>query len=50
LDLRALEYFISIYETGSLSAASKKKFVAQPSISSSLKQFVKQPTVPLSIK
>jgi DNA-binding transcriptional LysR family regulator len=37
VDLRALEYFVSIYETGSLSAASKKKFVAQPSISSSLK-------------
>jgi DNA-binding transcriptional LysR family regulator len=37
MDLRALEYFIAIYETGSLSAASKKKFVAQPSISSSLK-------------
>jgi DNA-binding transcriptional LysR family regulator len=37
MDLRALEYFVSIYETGSLSAASKKKFVAQPSISSSLK-------------
>lgn len=38
MDLRALEYFVSIYESGSLSAASKKKFVAQPSISSSLKQ------------
>lgn len=38
LDLRALEYFVTIYETGSLSAASKKKFVAQPSISASLKQ------------
>ena len=38
MDLRALEYFVTIYETGSLSAASKKKFVAQPSISSSLKQ------------
>lgn len=38
MDLRALEYFVAIYETGSLSAASKKKFVAQPSISSSLKQ------------
>jgi DNA-binding transcriptional LysR family regulator len=37
VDLRALEYFVSIYEAGSLSAASKKKFVAQPSISSSLK-------------
>ncbi|GAC21538.1 LysR family transcriptional regulator [Paraglaciecola arctica] len=38
MDLRALEYFVAIYESGSLSAASKKKFVAQPSISSSLKQ------------
>tara|TARA_R110000751_G_scaffold3930_3_gene18381 strand:+ start:25071 stop:25901 length:831 start_codon:yes stop_codon:yes gene_type:complete len=38
VDLRALEYFVAIYETGSLSAASKKKFVAQPSISASLKQ------------
>jgi DNA-binding transcriptional LysR family regulator len=38
LDLRALEYFVTIYESGSLSAASKKKFVAQPSISASLKQ------------
>ena len=38
MDLRALEYFVAIYEAGSLSAASKKKFVAQPSISSSLKQ------------
>lgn len=38
MDLRALEYFVTIYETGSLSGASKKKFVAQPSISASLKQ------------
>jgi DNA-binding transcriptional LysR family regulator len=37
VDLRALEYFVAIYENGSLSAASKKKFVAQPSISASLK-------------
>jgi len=37
VDFRALEYFVTIYESGSLSAASKKKFVAQPSISSSLK-------------
>ncbi|PKG98806.1 LysR family transcriptional regulator [Paraglaciecola sp. MB-3u-78] len=38
MDLRALEYFVAIYENGSLSAASKKKFIAQPSISASLKQ------------
>ena len=38
MDLRALEYFVTIYESGSLSAASKKKFIAQPSISASLKQ------------
>jgi DNA-binding transcriptional LysR family regulator len=38
MDLRALDYFIAIYESGSLSAASKLKYVAQPSISASLKQ------------
>lgn len=38
MDLRALDYFVAIYETGSLSAASKTKFIAQPSISASLKQ------------
>jgi DNA-binding transcriptional LysR family regulator len=38
VDLRALEYFVTIYESGSLSAASKKKYIAQPSISASLKQ------------
>jgi DNA-binding transcriptional LysR family regulator len=38
MDLRALDYFVAIYETGSLSAASKAKFIAQPSISASLKQ------------
>jgi DNA-binding transcriptional LysR family regulator len=38
VDLRALEYFVTIYENGSLSAASRKKFIAQPSISASLKQ------------
>jgi DNA-binding transcriptional LysR family regulator len=38
VDLRALEYFVAIFESGSLSAASKNKFVAQPSISASLKQ------------
>jgi DNA-binding transcriptional LysR family regulator len=38
MDLRALEYFVTIYESGSLSAASKKKYIAQPSISASLKQ------------
>jgi len=38
VDLRALAYFVTIYESGSLSAASKKRFIAQPSISASLKQ------------
>ena len=38
MDLRALDYFIAIYEKGSLSAASKAKYIAQPSISASLKQ------------
>ena len=38
MDLRALRYFIAVFETGSISAASKRCYIAQPSISSSLKQ------------
>lgn len=38
MDLRALNYFAAVYETGSLSAASKACYVAQPSISASIKQ------------
>lgn len=38
MDLRALRYFIAVFETGSISAASKACFIAQPSISSSLQQ------------
>jgi len=36
MDLRALNYFVSIYEQGSISGAAKACFVAQPSISSSI--------------
>lgn len=38
MDLRALRYFTAVFETGSISAASKACFIAQPSISSSLQQ------------
>lgn len=38
MDLRALSYFVAVYENGSLSAASKAKYIAQPSISASIKQ------------
>ncbi len=37
MDLRSLNYFIAVYETGSFSAASKRRFIAQPSISASIK-------------
>jgi len=36
MDLRALHYFVSIYEQGSISGAAKACFVAQPSISASI--------------
>jgi DNA-binding transcriptional LysR family regulator len=36
MDLRALHYFISVYENRSFSSAAKKCFVAQPSISSAV--------------
>lgn len=38
MDLRALRYFVAVKETGSISGAARRCFVAQPSISSSLKQ------------
>ena len=38
MDLRALGNFVAVYETGSLSAASKAKYIAQPSISACIKQ------------
>lgn len=36
MDLKALRYFISVYENGSLSAAAKQCFIAQPSISAAI--------------
>ncbi|MBJ7537867.1 LysR family transcriptional regulator [Marinomonas transparens] len=38
MDIRSLRYFIAVYEERSLSAAAKRCFVAQPSISTSIAQ------------
>lgn len=38
MDLKALTYFIAVYEKQSISAAAKACFIAQPSISSAIKQ------------
>ncbi|GAB3013114.1 LysR family transcriptional regulator [Bowmanella dokdonensis] len=38
MDLRALAHFVAVYEKGSLSAASRSRFIAQPSLSAALKQ------------
>jgi DNA-binding transcriptional LysR family regulator len=38
MDLKALTYFIAVYEKKSISAAAKACFIAQPSISSAIKQ------------
>jgi len=38
MDLKSLRYFISVYESGSITAASKRCFIAQPSISSAISQ------------
>ena len=50
MDLRNLKYFIAVYETGSFSAASKQKFVAQPSISASIKQLEETLSTPLFVR
>ncbi len=38
MEFRSLRYFVAVYEEHSLSAASKRCFVAQPSISSAIQQ------------
>jgi len=38
MDLKSLRYFISVYESGSITAASKRCFIAQPSISAAIGQ------------
>lgn len=42
MDLRALKYFISVYENGSFSGAAKQCFIAQPSISAAVAQLESQ--------
>ena len=38
MDLKALSYFVAVYEKNSISGAAKSCFIAQPSISSAIKQ------------
>ncbi len=38
MDLRELRYFIAVYELGSISAAARRCYVAQPSISAAIQQ------------
>lgn len=38
MDLRALKYFVAVYETGSVSAAARQCFIAQPSVSAAMTQ------------
>jgi len=47
MDLRALHYFVSIYEQGSISGAAKVCFVAQPSISASIQLLEEELTTQL---
>ena len=50
MDLRALHYFVAVYENGSLSAASKVCFVAQPSISAAIRQLEQDLEQPLFVR
>lgn len=47
MDLRLLRYFLATYETGSVSAASRRCFVAQPSISAAIAQLEGELGIPL---
>jgi LysR family transcriptional regulator, benzoate and cis,cis-muconate-responsive activator of ben and cat genes len=38
MELRPLAHFVAVYEQGSLSSASRRRFIAQPSLSAAIKQ------------
>ncbi|MCV2886589.1 LysR family transcriptional regulator [Aestuariibacter sp. AA17] len=50
MDLRSLKYFVAVYESGSFSAASKRLYIAQPSISSAIKQLEDSLSKPLFLR
>jgi len=50
MDMRAIKYFIAVYEEGSVSAAAKRCFVAQPSISTTVSQLEEQLGLQLFIR
>jgi DNA-binding transcriptional LysR family regulator len=50
MDLKSLNYFISVYELKSFSAAAKACFIAQPSISAAIAQLEQQLKVQLFIR
>ncbi|MCW8092776.1 LysR family transcriptional regulator [Alteromonas sp. ASW11-130] len=50
MDLRNLRYFVSVYETGSFSAASKRQYIAQPSISAAIKLLEASLSKPLFVR
>ncbi|NMH61249.1 LysR family transcriptional regulator [Alteromonas ponticola] len=50
MDLRNLQYFVSVYETGSFSAASKRQYIAQPSISAAIKLLEESLSKPLFLR
>lgn len=47
MDLRALKYFVAVFETGSISAAARQCFIAQPSVSAALSQLEDELGAPL---
>lgn len=50
MDFRTLRYFLAVYEELSISGASKRCFVAQPSISSAIQQLESELNRPLFIR
>lgn len=50
MDLRSLQYFVSVFEQGSFSAAAKRCYVAQPSISAAVAQLEQTLTCDLFIR
>ncbi len=50
MELRAIKYFLQVYEQGSVSGAAKRCFVSQPSITTAIQSLETSLNAPLFVR